>query len=78
MEAPLVQSIVSVEAIGVSDGVAECLCETREIINMPAQLLQQALEEDGLLMPDIEMATTTGPINLQVLSKGSDVSVIKL
>ncbi|XP_052236049.1 uncharacterized protein LOC127847850 [Dreissena polymorpha] len=78
-DATLVQSIVSVEAIGVSDGVAECLCETGEIINMPAELLQQALEEDGLLMPDIEIASATGPINLQLVSKSSEVvSVITL
>ncbi|KAH3727196.1 hypothetical protein DPMN_053125 [Dreissena polymorpha] len=78
-DAPLVQSIVTVEAICVSDGVAECLCETGEIVNMSAELLQQALEEDGLVMPDIEMATATGPIDLQLVSKGSEVvSVIKL
>ncbi|XP_052212546.1 uncharacterized protein LOC127831607 [Dreissena polymorpha] len=78
-EAPLVQSIVTVEAIGVSDGVAECFCNNGEIVNMPAELLQQALEEDGLVMPDIEMATATAPIDLQLVSKGSEVvSVIKL
>jgi hypothetical protein len=68
-----------VEAIGVSDGVAECLCQTGEIINMPAELLKQALEEDGILMPYVEMATADGPIDLQVVCKGSEVvTVIKL
>ena len=46
---------------------------------MSAELLLQALEEDGHVMPDIEMATATGPILMQVATKRFEVvSVIRL
>ncbi|XP_053383780.1 uncharacterized protein LOC128549990 [Mercenaria mercenaria] len=74
-EAPTEKRLCHVEAIGCEGGEAELFLWDGSSVKVPAELLQQALSQDGESV-DIEMATVKGPIKLSVTSKGREVTSI--
>lgn len=67
---------VEVEAIGLEDGSVELFLDSGESMSVPAAMLQRALGLNSL--EEVELATMTGNLKLNISVRGSDtVEIVK-
>ena len=67
---------VEVEAIGLEDGSVELFLDSGESMSVPAAMLQRALGLNSL--KEVELATMTGNLKLNISVRGSDtVEIVK-